>query len=73
MQCMTAPAAERSDTVTLFMLRLPSGRNLMSAALYRLHGSLALFLWCGRCPRRARVITLTGPARSHTGAGRWAW
>jgi len=57
----------------LCTLRLPSGRNLLSAGVYQVGEGLYLFLWCGRAPRRPCRITLVAPAPSHTGAGGWRW
>ena len=67
----TAP--HRNEATMILCQMRWRGRNLFSAAIYRVHDRYRLVLWWGRNPVRSWAVTLEGPSRSHTGAGRWSW
>jgi hypothetical protein len=52
-------------------LRLPNGRNVLSAAIY----GGTLFLWVGRAvgQHRSWSFILNDASPSQTGFGRWSW
>jgi hypothetical protein len=52
-------------------LRLPNGRNVLSAAIY----DGTLFVWIGRAvgQHRSWSFILNDASPSQTGFGRWSW
>jgi len=44
----------------------PTGRNIITAAIYSEPGFMLMSLWLGR-----RFFSI--PLASHTGAGKWSW